>query len=61
MENFRKTRESKREERKEEEELLAGQSRQTRMEDFFRVNRTRSLVREKQYYLYSSLRMTLLS
>lgn len=44
MEKFRKTRESKREERKEEESV-AGQNRQTRMEDFFRVTRTRSLVR----------------
>lgn len=44
MENFRKMRESKREERKEEESV-AGQNRQTRMEDFFRVTRTRSLVR----------------
>lgn len=45
MEMFRKTRESKREERKEAESV-AGQSRQTRMEDFFRVTRlARSLVR----------------
>lgn len=44
METFRKARESKREERKEVESV-AGQSRQTRIEDFFRVTRTRSLVR----------------
>ncbi|XP_034557951.1 probable flap endonuclease 1 homolog [Notolabrus celidotus] len=39
MEKFRQTRESKREER--EKERAAGHSRQTRMEDFFRVTRKR--------------------
>ncbi|XP_074506844.1 putative flap endonuclease 1 homolog [Sebastes fasciatus] len=39
MEKFRLTRESKREER--EKEIAAGHSRQTRMEDFFRVTRKR--------------------
>ncbi|XP_070775237.1 probable flap endonuclease 1 homolog [Enoplosus armatus] len=39
MENFRQMRESKREER--EKERAAGCSRQTRMEDFFRVTRKR--------------------
>lgn len=51
MEKFRKTRESKREERKEEESV-AGQNRQTRMEDFFRVTRTRSLVRTTTLILF---------
>ncbi|XP_062259978.1 probable flap endonuclease 1 homolog [Platichthys flesus] len=39
MEKFRQTRESKREERKKE--TAAGRSRQTQMEDFFRVTRKR--------------------
>lgn len=39
MEKFRQMRESKREER--EKEMAAGRSRQTRMEDFFRVTRKR--------------------
>ncbi|KAF0047173.1 hypothetical protein F2P81_000806 [Scophthalmus maximus] len=39
MERFRQTRESKREER--ERDKAAGRSRQTRMEDFFRVTRKR--------------------
>lgn len=39
MESFRKMRESRREER--EKEKAAGRSRQTRMEDFFRVTRKR--------------------
>lgn len=53
MEKFRKTRESKREERKEEESV-AGQNRQTRMEDFFRVTRTRSLPVESAKSICSS-------
>lgn len=42
MENFRQTRERNREER--EEERAEGRSRQTRMEDFFRVTRKREQV-----------------
>ena len=42
MEKFRQTRESKREERKKE--TAAGRSRQTQMEDFFRVTRKREKV-----------------
>lgn len=44
METFRQMRKSKREER--EKDRAAGRSRQTRMEDFFRVTRKRSLVSE---------------
>lgn len=42
MEYFRQMRERKREER--EKEQAAGSSRQTRMEDFFRVTRKRAVV-----------------
>lgn len=42
MEKFRQMRETKREER--EKERAAGRSRQTCMEDFFRVTRKRSTV-----------------
>ena len=42
MERFRQTRERRRREREQEE--ASGRSRQTRMEDFFRVTRKRKQV-----------------
>lgn len=48
MKRFRQMREGKREER--EKDKAAGHSRQTRMEDFFRVTRKRAQV-NPQYFL----------
>lgn len=51
MDKFRQMRESKREER--EKEKAAGHSRQTRMEDFFRVTRKREQV-NPQYFFFTN-------
>lgn len=59
MEKFRQMRESKREERKKE--LAAGRSRQTRMEDFFRVTRKNGLPVESADPLCSSRKRPKLS
>lgn len=63
METFRQMRKSKREER--EKEGAAGHSRQTRMEDFFRVTRKRSLVSEtvvgKDIYFDSGFSLNLMN
>lgn len=48
MERFRQARDSRREER--EKERAAGRSRQTRMEDFFRVTRKRDHVSSSQLH-----------
>uniref|UniRef100_UPI0037E81B97 probable flap endonuclease 1 homolog n=1 Tax=Semicossyphus pulcher TaxID=241346 RepID=UPI0037E81B97 len=54
MERFREARDSKREER--EKERAAGRSRQTRMEDFFRVTRKRALPVEAVNSLSSKIK-----